>query len=186
MPGVSRGIGRQSGADTKVLRIEQVWAHDLELDGLVVNRRRADQPLTQPPAAARQQRQAHPAVALNRGGGGGHVARTGRASLRCDELQAVSQTVRARQGTYADELQALGRREAGALRQRAADEITLLLQHPLQAEIIGAGVAVQLCGGHVTLLDAQGVDRKSTRLNSRHPVISYAVFCLKKKKVTLC
>ena len=26
------------------------------------------------------------------------------------------------------------------------------------------------------------VDRKSTRLNSSHPVISYAVFCLKKKK----
>ena len=26
------------------------------------------------------------------------------------------------------------------------------------------------------------IDRKSTRLNSSHPVISYAVFCLKKKK----
>src|SRR5256885_12938290 len=29
------------------------------------------------------------------------------------------------------------------------------------------------------------VDRKSTRLNSSHLVISYAVFCLKKKKHTL-
>src|SRR5438034_5088261 len=28
----------------------------------------------------------------------------------------------------------------------------------------------------------QGSDRKSTRLNSSHTVISYAVFCLKKKK----
>src|SRR5947207_10590993 len=28
----------------------------------------------------------------------------------------------------------------------------------------------------------QQVDRKSTRLNSSHTVISYAVFCLKKKK----
>src|SRR5256885_12264392 len=28
------------------------------------------------------------------------------------------------------------------------------------------------------------VDRKSTRLNSSHLVISYAVFCLKKKKTT--
>src|SRR5476649_1178385 len=28
----------------------------------------------------------------------------------------------------------------------------------------------------------QGADRKSTRLNSSHTVISYAVFCLKKKK----
>src|SRR5260221_4502527 len=30
-----------------------------------------------------------------------------------------------------------------------------------------------------------GVDRKSTRLNSSHTVISYAVFCLKKKKQIL-
>src|SRR3712207_8478928 len=30
--------------------------------------------------------------------------------------------------------------------------------------------------------DAAGVDRKSTRLNSSHANISYAVFCLKKKK----
>src|SRR5437764_8034608 len=29
-----------------------------------------------------------------------------------------------------------------------------------------------------------GADRKSTRLNSSHRCISYAVFCLKKKKVT--
>src|SRR5438034_8162121 len=29
-----------------------------------------------------------------------------------------------------------------------------------------------------------GTDRKSTRLNSSHTVISYAVFCLKKKKKT--
>src|SRR5690348_18027007 len=31
-----------------------------------------------------------------------------------------------------------------------------------------------------------GLDRKSTRLNSSHPSISYAVFCLKKKKMMLC
>src|SRR5947207_12296922 len=34
----------------------------------------------------------------------------------------------------------------------------------------------------VTVLD---VDRKSTRLNSSHTVISYAVFCLKKKNKRL-
>src|SRR5256885_4018157 len=33
-------------------------------------------------------------------------------------------------------------------------------------------------------LSAVGRDRKSTRLNSSHLVISYAVFCLKKKKPT--
>src|SRR5437588_12873546 len=35
-------------------------------------------------------------------------------------------------------------------------------------------------GGHVYHLD-----RKSTRLNSSHTVISYAVFCLKKKKIKI-
>src|SRR5256886_13071708 len=29
------------------------------------------------------------------------------------------------------------------------------------------------------------IDRKSTRLNSSHSQISYAVFCLKKKKITV-
>src|SRR5690242_21027013 len=33
---------------------------------------------------------------------------------------------------------------------------------------------------------AEGVDRKSTRLNSSHMSISYAVFCLKKKKKKNC
>src|SRR5258707_6510374 len=32
------------------------------------------------------------------------------------------------------------------------------------------------------LVTASGLDRKSTRLNSSHANISYAVFCLKKKK----
>src|SRR5204863_6012536 len=31
-------------------------------------------------------------------------------------------------------------------------------------------------------IDKAGLDRKSTRLNSSHVEISYAVFCLKKKK----
>src|SRR5258708_27570512 len=33
-----------------------------------------------------------------------------------------------------------------------------------------------------TFGDASAADRKSTRLNSSHQIISYAVFCLKKKK----
>src|SRR5256885_12175710 len=40
----------------------------------------------------------------------------------------------------------------------------------LRGQIVGRMLA---CGG----------DRKSTRLNSSHLVISYAVFCLKKKKI---
>src|SRR3712207_7588122 len=35
---------------------------------------------------------------------------------------------------------------------------------------------------HVHQPEADGSDRKSTRLNSSHANISYAVFCLKKKK----
>src|SRR2546422_1257095 len=36
----------------------------------------------------------------------------------------------------------------------------------------------------VTLIVNRRTDRKSTRLNSSHGYISYAVFCLKKKKKT--
>src|SRR5690625_6129735 len=62
-----------------------------------------------------------------------------------------------------------------------------LLREGLQCEHVGVvlppdflrddrrGVAEDLAGG------LQG-DRKSTRLNSSHVAISYAVFCLKKKK----
>src|SRR2546422_2420790 len=39
-------------------------------------------------------------------------------------------------------------------------------------------ILVNTCG----FIDAAKQDRKSTRLNSSHGYISYAVFCLKKKK----
>src|SRR5688572_27198106 len=49
-------------------------------------------------------------------------------------------------------------------------------------EVVSA--ASQLVFGNRLLAEAVviGVDRKSTRLNSSHSQISYAVFCLKKKK----
>src|SRR5438034_6938740 len=37
----------------------------------------------------------------------------------------------------------------------------------------------------VTAMSCDASDRKSTRLNSSHTVISYAVFCLKKKKTSI-
>src|SRR5437868_7213726 len=37
-------------------------------------------------------------------------------------------------------------------------------------------------GSRCALFLGHGIDRKSTRLNSSHVSISYAVFCLKKKK----
>src|SRR3712207_7518152 len=45
--------------------------------------------------------------------------------------------------------------------------------------VVGGGGRGRVEGGH------QAVDRKSTRLNSSHANISYAVFCLKKKKNNL-
>src|SRR2546427_3184848 len=41
-----------------------------------------------------------------------------------------------------------------------------------------------LTRGIVRMIVRRGRDRKSTRLNSSHSQISYAVFCLKKKKNT--
>src|SRR3712207_7425257 len=41
----------------------------------------------------------------------------------------------------------------------------------------------QIIGNQPSSLDKR-LDRKSTRLNSSHANISYAVFCLKKKKLT--
>src|SRR5947208_4981237 len=38
------------------------------------------------------------------------------------------------------------------------------------------------CARHVMTSLSVEIDRKSTRLNSSHQIISYAVFCLKKKK----
>src|SRR5205085_11023858 len=47
-----------------------------------------------------------------------------------------------------------------------------------QAKTLSAARATLGAGAGVSLV----VDRKSTRLNSSHSQISYAVFCLKKKK----
>src|SRR5438876_5164866 len=49
------------------------------------------------------------------------------------------------------------------------------------ADLIGDGSLV-FGEGHAELGVGGKGDRKSTRLNSSHPSISYAVFCLKKKK----
>src|SRR5436305_7748349 len=51
-------------------------------------------------------------------------------------------------------------------------------------ELAGGAVvaALQLAPQHEAGAEAGPEDRKSTRLNSSHVRISYAVFCLKKKK----
>src|SRR5687768_17726509 len=60
--------------------------------------------------------------------------------------------------------------------------LTVLVVFLLSALPVSAQMTSGAIAGRVT--DAQGLavpDRKSTRLNSSHGYISYAVFCLKKK-----
>src|SRR5438034_5578052 len=54
------------------------------------------------------------------------------------------------------------------------------LAHRLRRGPYEAGVGLSTEGRSVQATGCR--DRKSTRLNSSHTVISYAVFCLKKKK----
>src|SRR2546428_8750190 len=66
--------------------------------------------------------------------------------------------------------------------------------HPLPRST-GVRIFIELSGEHPTLPRAEALaamaaervdenpDRKSTRLNSSHDQISYAVFCLKKKNI---
>src|SRR5258708_13035855 len=73
---------------------------------------------------------------------------------------------------------------------------TLSLHDALPILAIGAaglGLCRGLAAANIPRLDAEcwrrrdpctGQDRKSTRLNSSHQIISYAVFCLKKKTNT--
>src|SRR3989449_6020605 len=68
---------------------------------------------------------------------------------------------------------------------RVIDLSTVRVEHDLYVLKQISGIPMSLAGA----LHAQGAaivnpypDRKSTRLNSSHGYISYAVFCLKKKK----
>src|SRR5699024_11834086 len=88
-----------------------------------------------------------------------------------------------------------------AFMKRTRDEVTHNRQRPLILEIVGEPKRNPITGveedGETVELTVQSIvtdrtsrvaaerriqDRKSTRLNSSHVSISYAVFCLKKKK----
>src|SRR2546429_5874581 len=62
-----------------------------------------------------------------------------------------------------------GVREGGAQRHRAVESLVVVRRFPVR-------------GSAAFPHERPVVDRKSTRLNSSHGYISYAVFCLKKKK----
>src|SRR2546427_8816909 len=72
---------------------------------------------------------------------------------------------------------------------------TLFRSNAMQtAEDGGSGAACREVGDHLRChfggvgggpMDGHAVDRKSTRLNSSHSQISYAVFCLTKKNIDI-
>src|SRR2546430_8471885 len=75
------------------------------------------------------------------------------------------------------------------------DALPICIRGAWESGAVAYGVAVQLpspdvveiagqAGYDYAWIDAEHGDRKSTRLNSSHSQISYAVFCLKKKNKT--
>src|SRR5258708_29563702 len=79
------------------------------------------------------------------------------------------------------------KRLLGLSRAEAHDQIRHLIELVQLSSDVLRRFPHQLSGGQrqrVAIARAlAGKDRKSTRLNSSHQIISYAVFCLKKKKI---
>src|SRR3712207_8256434 len=72
-----------------------------------------------------------------------------------------------------------GRRELHRLKH---DGLVLVAHGVAGRDLLHAADGDDLAGARLLdVLAVVGVDRKSTRLNSSHANISYAVFCLKKK-----
>src|SRR2546430_5155995 len=59
---------------------------------------------------------------------------------------------------------------------------TYELTGPAVLSLAHARETAESAAGPIEVWTASDLDRKSTRLNSSHSQISYAVFCLKKKK----
>src|SRR2546422_5193459 len=70
-----------------------------------------------------------------------------------------------------------------AIRSAVPPEATETISYRIPAfKYKGVLVWFAAFSNHCSLFPTASVDRKSTRLNSSHGYISYAVFCLKKKK----
>src|SRR5256885_7422070 len=68
------------------------------------------------------------------------------------------------------------------------EDLVVIEDMATQARVLADGKTAVEYGPVYEMLHAissdKPIDRKSTRLNSSHLVISYAVFCLKKKRTT--
>src|SRR5690348_5422655 len=70
---------------------------------------------------------------------------------------------------------------AGYLPRDYVGDIAALLAHEPSRTLAVLGHSLGAVVATLLAVDRPELDRKSTRLNSSHPSISYAVFCLKKK-----
>src|SRR5438876_5990212 len=98
--------------------------------------------------------------------------------LRPEQRAAITKVIQDFQSKVVDlqwRMQEQSQRLATLLDKPAVDQTAALAQVD---EVLG--VEREVKRAHITLLI--NIDRKSTRLNSSHPSISYAVFCLKKKR----
>src|SRR5699024_11343433 len=75
---------------------------------------------------------------------------------------------------FAAETENLSEYASGKLRKKNANWI-------IANDVSNKGIGFNSTHNEVLVIGADGTDRKSTRLNSSHVSISYAVFCLKKK-----
>src|SRR5258708_24419594 len=105
-------------------------------------------------------------------------------------LRGCAQDDRKGKRSRRSDLAAMGRRnmlrptvvgECGRLARNFLEELMIRVKwvailFAMAMAFCGVGARAQQTGKPVKL------DRKSTRLNSSHQIISYAVFCLKKKK----
>src|SRR2546427_6181975 len=87
---------------------------------------------------------------------------------------------------YMVRLLVLGPEQGGAFAGRAAEDSDAPFGHRSGRQELGRPVREPEPRASLPLAGSDGkvvrLDRKSTRLNSSHSQISYAVFCLKKKK----
>src|SRR2546422_5614074 len=75
-----------------------------------------------------------------------------------------------------------GDRADNPIKQVASGRFGVTTDYLVRAEELEIKIAQGSKPGEGGQLPGHKVDRKSTRLNSSHGYISYAVFCLKKKK----